>query len=48
MELLERYKKYCREREGMVLGLERAIDLVEMAEEEPDQQRSHPQLTLTR
>ena len=41
-ELLERYKKYCTEREGMVLGLERAIDLVEQAEGKQGQQAPPP------
>ena len=44
-ELLERYKKYCTEREGMVLGLERAIDLVEQAEGEQGQQAPPPRFS---
>ena len=43
MESLERDEKYCKEREGIVVGLEKAIDIVEMEEEKQDQQRRPPQ-----
>ena len=36
------HEGYRREREGVVLGLEAAIDLVELAEEEQDQQAPTP------
>ena len=36
MELLVQHEGYRRERKGVVLGLEAAIDLVELAEEEQD------------
>ena len=42
MESLERYKKDCKEREGMVLGFEKAIVIVEMEEEEQDQRMLTP------
>ena len=42
MELLLRDEGYHREREGVVLGLEAAIDLVELAEEEQGQQAPPP------
>ena len=38
MELLVQHKGYRWEREGVVLGLEAAINLMELAEEEQDQQ----------
>ena len=41
IESLERDEKYCKEREGMVAGLEKAIYIVEMEEERQDQLR-HP------
>ena len=43
VESIERNEKYCQEREGMVLGLEKAIDTVKMEEKEQDQQRPPPQ-----
>ena len=43
MEILVWDKGYRREREGVVLGLERAIDLIELAEEEQGQQVPPPQ-----
>ena len=46
MELLALDEGYSREREGVVLGLERAIDLVELGEEDPDQQVPPPQPSL--
>ena len=36
MELLARDERYRREREGVVIGIERAIDLLEM-EESPNE-----------
>ena len=42
-ESLERHEKYCKEREGIVVGLDKAIDIVEIEEEEQDQQRRPPQ-----
>ena len=41
MESIERDQKYCREREGIVVGLERAIAIVEI-EEEKQNQPGHP------
>ena len=38
MELLERDQKYCKEREGIVVGIEKAIALVEIEEEK----QNHP------
>ena len=38
LELLVRDERYRREREGVIIGLERAIDLVELEEEELEQQ----------
>ena len=43
MEMIERDKGYRREREGVVWGLERAMDLIVMAEEEQGQQAPPPQ-----
>ena len=43
MESLERDEKYCKEREGIVVGLEKAIAIVEMEEEKQDQPRHPPQ-----
>ena len=42
MESLERDEKYGKEREGIVAGLEKAIDIVEMKEEKQDQPRHPP------
>ena len=42
MELLLQDEGYHREQEGVVLGLEAAIDLVELAEEEQGQQAPPP------
>ena len=44
-ELLVRVEGYHRERERVVVGLEAALDLVELAEEEQDQQAQTPQYT---
>ena len=41
-EALERYENYCTERESMVQGLDRAIDLVEQAKEKQDKQAPPP------
>ena len=41
-ELIRRNEGYHREREGVEIGLERAIDLIEQVEEEPEQQGSPP------
>ena len=38
LELLARDERYRREREGVITGIERAIDLVELEEEELEQQ----------
>ena len=43
MESLERDEKYCKEREGIVVGLEKAIAIVEMEDEKQDQPRHPPQ-----
>ena len=43
MELLVQHEGYRRERKGVVLGLEAAINLMELAEEEQDQQAPTPQ-----
>ena len=42
MESIERNKKYCKEHDGMVLGLARAIDTVKIEAEEEDQERPPP------
>ena len=42
MELMVQHEGYHREREGRVLGLEVAIDIVEKAEEKQEQQTSIP------
>ena len=43
VETIDRNEKYYKEHDVMALGLESAIDTVEMEEEEQDQQRPPPQ-----
>ena len=43
MESIERDQKYCREHEGMVVGLVKAIAIVEIEEEKQNQQGHTPQ-----
>ena len=43
MESMVRDKKYCREREDIVVGLEKAIAIVEIKEEKQNQPRHPPQ-----
>ena len=41
-EVIERHENYCTEHEGMVQGLERAIELVEQAREKQDNHATPP------
>ena len=38
MESIERDKKYCREREGIMVGLEKAVEIEEKKQNQPGHQ----------